>query len=338
MCAASRSMQQVQPSCATAANHGLHSLSMTPPGRDRWRGMRVWFGVCCLAGSLGWWQTPGAAPGSTGVHTFWAAVDNAQSRSPILQRQAAAMRAARESEPQSLAKLLPTVSVSASKVLNESTYYRKLNATASNEPTQVGLTVTQPILDYANMVGREQSLPHIEAAVADLDAARRDLVVKTATLTSNWLEAREVYELSDRYAQVTARHAHVVGVRFRAGESTETDVHESESRASQADASRTNARNVLDKAAASFMEVVGELPSSQLLLPEFNWQDPPHFEARLAEFIEGRADIRAARARVQEASVTTRVRRAEHAPTVRFTYSATHVWDSEMGGPLGPSS
>ncbi|MEO5349540.1 MAG: TolC family protein [Magnetococcus sp. YQC-3] len=274
---------------------------------------------------------------SGNVQTFWIAVDNAQARSPLLQRQGAMLRAARETDPQSLAKLLPTVSAVASKTLDDTTRYHQARTTASNEPTQVGLSVTQPIFNYTNLLGREQSLPHIEAAVADLEAARQEVVVRTATLAANWLEAREVYALSARYAEVTARHAHIVGLRFKAGESTETEVHEAQSRAAQAVASRINARNVMDKAAASFAEVVGEPPAETLILPEFSWQEPAQFERRLPEFVEARADIRAARARMQESEITTKMRRSEHAPSVRFTYTATHTWDTEMGGSSGRS-
>ncbi len=291
-----------------------------------------WGGLaCCVVGGL--WllgsQTAWGEPAP--VHLFWAAIDNAQARSPILQRQSAALRAAREVEPQSRSKLLPTVSASASSVVEQSTYYHRSDTSSSNAPTQVGITVVQPIFNYTDIVGREQSSPHIEAAVADLDYARQSLVVSTATLISNWLEAREVYELSDQYTQVTARHAHVVGLRFKAGESTETEVHEAESRSAQAEASKTNARNVMDKAAASFAEVVGELPSARLVLPEFNWQEPAHFEEQLAKLIEGRADVRGARARMQESSIAVRMRRAEHAPSLRFTYNASRTWNEEMG-------
>ncbi|MBF0401432.1 MAG: TolC family protein [Magnetococcales bacterium] len=273
---------------------------------------------------------------------FWNAVDNAQARSPILQRQAAALRAARETDAQSLSKLLPTVNVQASKTVDDFSRYHKRSSNTSteshNEPSQVGVVVTQPIFNYVNLLSREQTIPHIDAAVGDLEFARQELVVRTATLASNWLEAKEVYELSARYTQVTAHHARIVGLRFKAGESTETEVHEAESRAAQAEASQANARNVMDKAAAAFAEVVGEPPAAKLRLPEFSWQEPPQFEARLAEFVEGRADIRAARARMEESGITTKMRRAEHAPSLRFTYSATHTWDSELGGSSGPSN
>lgn len=269
--------------------------------------------------------------------TFWHAVDSALAHNPTLQRRAAALRVARENDTQNLSKLLPTVNIQASKTLDDRTRYHTTRTTTSNEPTQIGVLVTQPIFNYVNFLSRGQTIPHIDAAVADLDFARQELVVRTATLTANWLEAKEVYELSDRYTQVTTHHARIVALRFRAGESTETELHEAESRSAQAEASRANARNVMDKAAASFVEVVGKPPSLDLLLPEFAWQEPPQFETRLSEFVEERADIRAARARMEESQITTKMRRAEHAPSLRFTYSASHTWDTEMGGSSGPS-
>ncbi|MBF0583364.1 MAG: TolC family protein [Magnetococcales bacterium] len=269
---------------------------------------------------------------------FWVAVDNALARSPTIQRQAAALRAAQESDPQSLSRLLPLVNITASKTLDEKTSYRRSRVTSSNEPSQIALSIAQPIFNYVNLLGRDQSTPQIDAAVADLNFAQQDLVVRVATLTSNWLEAKEVYVLSDNYIKITTKAAHVVGLRFKAGESTETELHEAESKASQAEASAINARNVMDKAAANFAEVVGEFPAPDLVLPTFRWQEPPQFESRLSEFIEGRADVRAARARMQESDVTIRMRRAEHVPTLRFTYTSTYTWDSErLGGLSGRS-
>ncbi|MBF0098492.1 MAG: TolC family protein [Magnetococcales bacterium] len=275
---------------------------------------------------------------SNDAQIFWAAVDNALARSPIIQRQAAAVRAAREIDPQSLSRLLPLVNITASKTLDEKTSYRRSQMTSSNEPLQVGLSIAQPIFNYVNWLGRDQSTSQIDAAVADLNFAQQDLVVRVATLTSNWLEAREVYELSDSHIKTTTKAAHVVGLRFKAGESTETELHAAESKTAQAETNTINARNVMDKAAAGFVEVVGELPSPHLVLPTFRWQEPPQFEKRLSEFIEGRADIRAARARMQEADITTKMRRAEHVPTLRFTHTDTHTWDSErLGGLSGRS-
>ncbi|MBF0098549.1 MAG: TolC family protein [Magnetococcales bacterium] len=305
--------------------------SSFPPIRHRKWSILLAFGACLLTPSL-WGST---APE---IQTFWTAVDNGLARSPIIQRQEAVLRASREVDPQSRSRMLPTVDVTASTVLDESTYYHRLRTLSHNEPSQVGVRINQPLFNFVNLLGREQSQPHIDAAVADLEYARQDMVVRISTLISNWLEAREVYELSDTYTHVTARHARIVALRFKAGESTETEVHEADSRALQAEAARTNARNVLDKAAASYAEVTGELPPTQIALPEFKWQEPPQFEERLAEMIESRADIRAARAKMEEAAITTRMRRAEHAPTLRFTYTATRAWNTEMGGSSGISS
>jgi outer membrane protein len=321
----------------------VHSL--TSRCRTVWRGAwslfphlrhRKWYSLLALGAGLLAQPLWGAT--APEIQTFWAAVDNGLARSPIIQRQEAVLRASREVDPQSRSRMLPTVDVTASAVLDESTYYRRLNTWSHNEPAQVGVRVNQPIFNFVNLLGREQSQPHIDAAVADLEYARQDMVVRIATLISNWLEAREVYELSDSYTHVTARHARIVALRFKAGESTETEVHEADSRALQAEAARTNARNVLDKAAASYAEVTGELPPTHIVLPEFKWQEPPQFEERLAEMIESRADIRAARSKMEEAAITTKMRRAEHAPTLRFTYTATRTWNSEMGGSSGISS
>ncbi|MBF0285639.1 MAG: TolC family protein, partial [Magnetococcales bacterium] len=291
----------------------------------------------CAVSSLWLSATLWPWEGSANVRAFWSSVDNALARHPAIHRSAAELRAAEESDPQSLAKLLPTANLQASKTLDEETRYRKLGVESNGQPSQVGVNVTQPLINFANWIGREQSAPHIEAAAADLDAAKQNLVLQVATLTANWLQAKEVYELGESYRQVTDRHVRVVHMRFKAGESTETEVHEAASRASQAEASLLTARNTLDQAAASYAELVGEEPTPELVLPEFTWEKPARFEERLAEFVEGRADIRAARLRMKEFDLGVDAKRAEHAPSMRLNYIASRTWDSELGGTSGRS-
>ncbi|MEO5346727.1 MAG: TolC family protein [Magnetococcus sp. YQC-9] len=271
------------------------------------------------------------------VMTFWQAVDTAQARNPQIQRAEALMRAARESNPKSMARLLPQVNVRAVDVLREGTHYANLRTVSHSDPRTVALSVDQRIFNAPSWIGYAQSDPHVEAAYADLMAMRQEIALRVATVTSNWLEAKGVYDLARRYIKITQHHLDENTLRLNAGESTETDVQQAASRAHQAQANLRDAVNTLEKETAFFREVVGANPDPDLALPELTWEEPNDLEVHIWKWIEDRPEIWAARARLQESSFGEQIERAAHLPTVDFNYTASHTWDAELGGSSGRS-
>lgn len=301
-----------------------------------WRrsGGLLWLLLGCLASAV---LCGSSRDAHTDTGPFWAAVDNAQARNPKIHRAAADLRVALESNPQSMARLLPNANFQAAKTLEANTRYHSLNTESENTPGSVGVTINQPLLNYSNWLGHQQSDVHIEAARRDLEAARQDMVLQVATVTANWLQAREVFELAENYRKVTKRHLEVNKLRFRAGESTETDVNEASSRASQAEASHADASNTLSQTRAAFREVVGQDPTPDLALPDLPWQEAGEFGGQLPDAIEARADVQAARVRLHEYQIGEEARQAEHLPTVDLSFNSSRTWDSELGGISGKS-
>ncbi|MBF0263241.1 MAG: hypothetical protein HQL97_15535, partial [Magnetococcales bacterium] len=100
------------------------------------------------------------------VAAFWRAVDTAQARNPQIQRSEAMLRAARESNPKSLARLLPQVNVRAVDVLREGTHYMNRGTAQHADPRTVALTVDQRIVNAPSWLGYSQSDHRIEGAYA----------------------------------------------------------------------------------------------------------------------------------------------------------------------------
>ncbi|MBF0339846.1 MAG: TolC family protein [Magnetococcales bacterium] len=291
-----------------------------------------------LAGSvlsLAMWLHPGQ--GSADVMTFWQAVDTASARNPQIHRAEALLRAAREDNPKTLAKLLPSVNVRAIDVLREGTHYQKLARAQHSDPKTVALSVDQKIFNAPSWIDHSQSDVHIEAAYADLMAMRQEIALRVATIASNWLEAKEVYDLAQKYIKVTQHHLEENTLRMNAGESTETDVQQAASRANQAQASLQDALNTLEKETAFFREVVGANPDPDLALPEYTWEEPTDLNTHIWKWIEDRPEIWAARARLQENAIGEQMERAAHLPTVDFNYTASKTWNAELGGTSGTS-
>ncbi|MBF0295577.1 MAG: TolC family protein [Magnetococcales bacterium] len=271
------------------------------------------------------------------VMTFWQAVDTAQARNPQIHRAEALLRAAREDNPKTFAKLLPLVNVKALDVLRQGNHYAKLGTQQHSDPKSLTLTVDQRILDLPAMTDHFQSGIHIEAAYADAMAMRQDITLRVATVTSNWLEAREVLDLAIQYKKITGKHVHENKIRLDAGEGTKTDLEQASSRFNQAEASYQDALNTMEKEAAFFREVVGIDPDPALSLPDYAWKEPENLEQSLWKWIEDRPEIWAARARQKESTISENMARQEHMPKVNFNYTASRTWDSELGGSSGRS-
>ncbi|MBF0212135.1 MAG: TolC family protein [Magnetococcales bacterium] len=283
--------------------------------------------------TLAIWIQP--VQGEADVMSFWKAVDTAQARNPQIHRAEAILRASREDNPKTFAKLLPHVNLRAVDVLRQGTHYKSLNTTQHSDPRTVALSVDQRLFNAPFWIDHSQSDFVIEGAYADMMAMRQEIALRVATITSNWLEAKEVHDLAVQYIKITQHHLAENTLRLNAGESTETDVQQAASRANQAEASLQDAINTLEKEASFFREVVGANPDADLALPEYTWEEPADLDGHLWKWIEDRPEIWAARARLSESSLAIQMERAAHLPTVDFNYTASHTWDSELGGSSG---
>ncbi|MBF0270713.1 MAG: TolC family protein [Magnetococcales bacterium] len=269
--------------------------------------------------------------------SFWQAIDTAQARNPQIHRAEAVLRAAREDNPKTFAKLLPQVNVRGVDVLRQGTHYTNLRTAQHADPKTVAFTVDQRLFNVPSWIDYSQSDLHVEGAYADLMSMRQEIALRVATITANWLTAKEVYDLALKYIKVTQHHLEENTLRLNAGESTETDVQQAASRASQAQASLQDAINTLEKETAFFREVVGANPEPGLALPEYTWEEPADLDAHIWKWIEDRPEIWAARARLSESAMTEQMERSAHLPTLDFNYTASHTWDSELGGSSGVS-
>ncbi|MBF0426421.1 MAG: TolC family protein [Magnetococcales bacterium] len=281
--------------------------------------------------------------GGADVRSFWTAVDNAQASNPQIHKAEALLRATLEENPKTLAKLLPLVNLRAGKNVYDDTHYVNLGVNSHNLSSVVELSLRQPLYNRHDALGHNQSDAVVRAALADMEDARQQVAMSVATVAANWLEAKEVLDLGEKYRKVTKRHRDVNRTRQKAGESTATDVQTSASRAEQAEAAYVQSLNTLEKAAIAFREVVGANPSPDMTLPELSWretvdwEEPEKMQEQLQKWIENRPDLQAAMARLEAAQTAVKIERASHYPTVDLDYRASRTWDSELGGSSGVS-
>ncbi|MBF0455933.1 MAG: TolC family protein [Magnetococcales bacterium] len=270
------------------------------------------------------------------VREFWRAVDIAQSHNPSIHKAEAQLRIAREDESQTFAKLIPSADFTASHSI-QGTHYRRLGTQKHSNPSKIELNIDQVIFNVPDFMEYSQSDLVRETAYAELMAMRQDMVLQVSSVAANWLEAKQVFDLANKYLKVTRKNMKVVKLRLDSGEANETEFNEAASRSAQAEASYEDALNTVKKEAEFFKEIVGQYPDDSLSLPELSWSEPENLDEQIWRWIEDRPDIWAARSRLKEREYDVSIARSQHLPTLDVNYSASRTWDSELGGTSGIS-
>ena len=165
-------------------------------------------------------------------------------------------RALLETKNQSVALLLPTLSASAhyTDIDNETI------TTSSTDPdnyTNKGysLTLTQPLYRHENFVGLGQADAVVAQALATLENAKQDLIIRVATQYFAVLAAGDDLEFAK--AERKSIHEQLIQTqqRFNVGLTAITDVHEAQARYDQAVARAIVAENTLSIAHETLREI-----------------------------------------------------------------------------------
>jgi len=180
---------------------------------------------------------------------------------PVLAAQRAQLRTADEGVPQALAGWRPTVTVNGS--IGYGSYYATTTSyntpeTASRNPRNGGITVTQPIYNGGRTVAATaQAEATVLAERAKLQATEQTVLLNAATAYLNVVRDEEVLALSVNNEQVLRRQLEATGERFRVGELTRTDFSQAEARLARAIADRIGAEGTLKTSRANYFNIVG---------------------------------------------------------------------------------
>lgn len=191
--------------------------------------------------------------------------EQALQRDPAIHQAESTRNAALESKPQSIAQLLPTLSVAAN--LNRSWITTKSgNATQSqlaggafvnfwnSAPT---LTLSQPIYHHELWVQLSQADSQVAQAEAVYQAAQQALILRTATAYYNILFAQDSLEFARMERQSIERQLEQAKARFEVGLIAITDVDAAQAGFDQSRANEIKAENDLDNARELMREIIG---------------------------------------------------------------------------------
>ena len=235
----------------------------------------------------------------------------------------AALEAGREKLPQGRAGLLPTVGLGAQTVWNETeTRLRRGGVPASNSDYNTNgwsVNLTQPLFRWQNWVAYNQSELAVALAEAQYDAARMDLIVRTAQAYFDVLLAQDVLATAQAQKTATAEQLEAAKRNFEVGTTTVTDTHEAQARYDLIVAQELAAQNDLTVKQNALQTLVGkDVPGLKRLRAGVELMPPQ--PADLGKWVtqaeSDSAVVRQAQAAYQIAEREVERQRAGHLPTV----------------------
>ncbi|MBF0124709.1 MAG: TolC family outer membrane protein [Magnetococcales bacterium] len=243
---------------------------------------------------------------------------------PRITEAEANLRATRERDQQTLAPLLPQLS------LQSTAGYDRINSpegSADSRPYSATVNLSQSLFNWQSIKARGQVEFYIAAATKDLEATRQGVVQLVAESALAFAQAREVERLAANNLAVTQRHLEATLARFHAGELPKTDVSQARARVESARAEHIQYGNEVLVAIARFREAVGENPPRDLTAPQL---DGGWFTKPLEQFLsatEQRPEVESAWQRVNIADTNITLARAGHLPVVSLTGTASRSWN-----------
>jgi len=273
-----------------------------------------------------------ARPG--GAADLFSVYQEAVTTNPQLAAAAANLRAVRESRPQAIAGLLPSIGADGTlqrrrlKELNPSE-----NAVYSTDKL-ASINLTQPLFRYDRWIQLQQSDSVIAGAEADFAAAQQDLMVTIAERYFQVLDAQDNLEFAKAEKSSIGRQLDQATQRFEVGLIAITDVKAAQARFDLSVSLEIQATSKLVEAKDSLREVAGKFYDELASLKEdlaLERPEPDSADAWIERAAQQNLRVLAAQAASESARQEMRIQRAGHLPTLDINASAGYL-DTNFGG------
>jgi outer membrane protein len=269
--------------------------------------------------------------------------EQAQQRDPLIHQAEATRNAALENKPQSIARLLPTLSVTAN--LN-----RNWILTKSGNPTQTllaggnnvtfwntvpTLTLSQPVYHHELWVQLSQADNQVAQAEAEFEAAQQNLMLRTANAYFDILYAQDSLEFSRMERESIERQLEQANARFEVGLIAITDVNAAKAGFDQARANEIKSENDLDNAREAMRVIIGQFDGKVSALAEdipLKPAEPADMEAWNQRAQEDNLLIIAANNQAEQAQKGIDLKFAGHLPTLDLVGTAGFTDNNRPNG------
>lgn len=230
--------------------------------------------------------------------------------------------AMQERVPQSLAALLPAVTLSANTMSNHSDSNTYGNQGYNSNAWAIRLT--QPLLRWDSKIELDQTKTLVEQARAELEIARQDLVVRLSQAYFDVLYAQDVLaSIDSERAAIAEQHA-AASRRFELGKASVTDVRDAKARLDIVSAQQIAARNDLAARNEALRAITNRYPGTLVPLNDgvkLNAPEPNDIDAWVNSAVTEGLRVVAGEAALRIARMETRKARAGHLPKVDLTAS-----------------
>lgn len=234
------------------------------------------------------------------AETFWEVYELARERDAQLAAAEAAYLAAIEVKPQARAFLLPQLefTASAARQSTDVDINGAENVSGDPDPREMNLSLLQSVYRREFWVQLSQADAQIAQAKAELEAARQDLIIRTAEAYFRVLFAEDNLQFTKAEKEAIGRQLEQSQRRFEVGLIAITDVKESEARYDTAVAEQISAENLLDTTREALAVITGEYIESVGRLSEeapLELPEPSDIDEWVKTALDENVDLIAAR-------------------------------------------
>ncbi|MGC4087285.1 MAG: TolC family outer membrane protein [Polyangiaceae bacterium] len=244
---------------------------------------------------------------------------------PSLQARRAELRALDEQVSQALSHWRPSIDATGS-VGRTYQYAPQLDPFGdghfSGTARSYGAQVTQPLFrGFRTRAETESAGQQVEAGRARLESSEQQLFLDTASAFLGVLRDDAILTLERQHERILEEKLEETRVRAEAGELTQTDVRQAESRLARAHVSRYQAENALTQDRAAYVRLVGSEPDT--LVPPALPPDTPKTLSDLFEAAETKnPDVIASLHSVGQAKADIRLNRGGLLPEINLVGSS----------------
>ena len=254
----------------------------------------------------------------------------ARANDPVYASARAARDAGRESLPQGLALLLPTVSASSFTQMNNIDIdFRGVVPPSKREGNTNGYSVslTQPLFNWQSIMLYKEAGFKVAQSEAAFGQATQDLIVRVAQAYFDVLASQD--SLAFIQAQKTAISEQLAQAKrnFEVGTATITDTHEAQARFDLAVSQEIAAQSDLEIKKSALQQIVGKVPDGLVPLRPATKLSPPQpnaIEPWVASAEDQNFTVRIQQAALEVASREIERSRAGHYPSLNMVGSYGH--------------
>jgi outer membrane protein len=243
----------------------------------------------------------------------------------------ALFEAEQERKPQGLALLLPTVTAEGTTSMNDvETSAGALSSQSRFNEHGWGITLTQPVFRWQNIMQYQQADFQVQQAAAILGQAEQDLIVRVAEAYFEVLAARDNLEFVGANKTAISEQLAQAKRNFEVGTATITDTNEAQARYDLAVSQEIAGLNALEIAQRA-LEQITAAPTAQVtpLKPEAKLPapEPNNMNQWVDAALSNNLGVKAGEAAMEVAGREIEKQRAGHYPSIDAfaTYQEDHT-------------